>query len=357
MDKLHLFRERLKELNLDAALIFDELNQRYLSDYAFTDGFLAISQDEALLVTDFRYYESAIENADKSFGVISSDVPRSEVLKRFISENSVKRIGFEGGSITYALYKAYSEKYSDLEFVDIGDVIEKIRQIKTPLEIAKIQAAQDIADKAFSNLLNSMSTSMTEIEVAAELEYSMRRLGADGVAFETIAVSGKASSVPHGTPRNVKLEKGFLTLDFGAKLDGYLSDMTRTVVIGKADEEMKKLYATVLEAQRRALDFLREGADAGEADRVARDYIDSFEEYKGTFGHSLGHSIGLFVHEAPGLSKRYLGLRLESGIVTSVEPGIYLFGKYGCRIEDMVAIEKNGYYNFTKSPKELIEIY
>ena len=127
MDKLHLFREKLRELDLDGALIFDELNQRYLCDYAFTDGFLAISQDEALLVTDFRYYESALEKADKSFRVINSDVPRSEVLKRFISENSVKRIGFEGGSVTYALYKAYSEKYSELEFVDLGDIIEKIR--------------------------------------------------------------------------------------------------------------------------------------------------------------------------------------------------------------------------------------
>ncbi len=220
-----------------------------------------------------------------------------------------------------------------------------------------MQCAQDIADKAFSDLLGVLSPNMTEIEVAAELEYSMRKLGADGPAFDTIAVSGRASSVPHGTPRNVKLESGFLTMDFGAKYEGYLSDMTRTVVIGKADDEMKKLYNTVLLAQSKALDYLRAGVDAGEADKVARDIIDSVPEFKGTFGHSLGHSIGLLVHEQPGLSPRSFGTILCEGQVTSVEPGIYLFGKYGCRIEDMVAIEKNGVHNFTHSPKELIEIY
>ena len=148
-----------------------------------------------------------------------------------------------------------------------------------------------------------------------------------------------------------------LTMDFGAKLGGYCSDMTRTLVIGKADAEMKKLYDTVLLAQKSALEYLKAGADAGEADKIARDIIDSVEEYKDSFGHSLGHSIGLFVHEFPSLSKRSFGTKLKAGQVTSVEPGIYLFGKYGCRIEDMVAIEENGVRNFTKSTKELIEIY
>jgi len=205
--------------------------------------------------------------------------------------------------------------------------------------------------------LKNITLNMTEQDVAVELEYAMRKNGAEGFAFETIAVSGDASALPHGTPRNVKLKAGFLTMDFGAKFEGYCSDMTRTVVIGKADAEMKKLYNTVLEAQLKALDFLREGVDCGEADKVARDVIESHPEYSEAFGHSLGHSIGLFVHETPGLSKRGFGTKLMAGQVTSVEPGIYLFGKYGCRIEDMVAIEENGIHNFTKSPKELIEIY
>ena len=356
MDKLFELRKKMKEADLDAIVVFDELNARYLSEYAFTDGYLCISQSEALLITDFRYYEAALVSANPAFEVLNPK-SRAETFAKFLSDNSVKRIGFEGGSVTYQLYKNYSDKYSDVEFVSIGQMIDELRRIKTPEELRKMQCAQDIADKAFSDLLGVLSPNMTEIEVAAELEYSMRKLGADGPAFDTIAVSGRASSVPHGTPRNVKLESGFLTMDFGAKYEGYLSDMTRTVVIGKADDEMKKLYNTVLLAQSKALDYLRAGVDAGEADKVARDIIDSVPEFKGTFGHSLGHSIGLLVHEQPGLSPRSFGTILCEGQVTSVEPGIYLFGKYGCRIEDMVAIEKNGVHNFTHSPKELIEIY
>jgi hypothetical protein len=195
---------------------------------------------------------------------------------------------------------------------------------------------------------------MTEIEVAAELEYAMRRNGADGFAFETIAVSGDASSLPHGTPRNVKLKKGFLTMDFGAKYEGYCSDMTRTIVIGRADAEIKKLYNTVLEAQTRAIAYLRSGCDQGEADKVARDFIDSYPEFKGAFGHSLGHGVGLFIHENPRLSTKSFGKALRAGEVVTVEPGIYLYGKYGCRIEDMVKIEDGGVHNFTKSTKELL---
>jgi Xaa-Pro aminopeptidase len=220
-----------------------------------------------------------------------------------------------------------------------------------------MQRAQDIADAAYAEVLKSLTPNMTEIEVAAELEYKMRGLGADGVSFGTIAVSGDASALPHGTPRGVKLKSGFLTMDFGAKYKGYCSDMTRTVCIGRADADMKKLYNTVLSAQLAALDFLREGVDCYEADKVARDIIDANPEFKGAFGHSLGHSVGLLVHESPALSPKAKGRALRAGEIVTVEPGIYLFGKYGCRIEDMVKIEQSGVYNFTHSPKELVEIY
>jgi len=356
MDKLLKLREKMKEQELDAIVVFDELNARYLAEYAFTDGYLCISQNEAFLVTDFRYYEAALECANSNFQVLNPK-SRDEFFDSFISRNSVKKFGFEGGSVTYAVYKRYQDMYPEVEFVSIGRIIEDLRRIKSAEEIGYMQAAQDITDKAFSHIVNVLTPNMTEIDVAAELEYIMRKLGAEGPAFDTIAVSGKASSVPHGVPRNVKLESGFLTMDYGAKVNGYLSDMTRTVVIGKADADMKKLYNTVLTAQKKALEFLRAGVDAGEADKVARDIIDACPEYKGTFGHSLGHSIGLRVHEQPGLSTRSFGIKLQAGQVTSVEPGIYLFGKYGCRIEDMVAIKEDGILNFTKSPKELIEIY
>lgn len=356
MDKLKTLRKWMREQELDAIFIFDELNQRYLSDFAFSDGFLSISMDEAYLVTDFRYYEAALSRADKNFKVISPD-SRASILEKIINDGQFKKIGLEGSYLTYEHYQGYVDKYPQVEFINIGNVIAEMRRVKTPEELAKIQKAQDITDKAFSHVLNVLTPDMTEIEVAAEIEYAMRRLGADGPAFDTIAVSGRASALPHGTPRAQKLERGFLTMDFGAKFDGYLSDMTRTVVIGKANEEMRHLYNTVLHAQKSAIEYLRAGADAGEADKVARDIIDSYEEYRGSFGHALGHSIGLFVHESPSLSKRSFGVRLLKGQVTSVEPGIYLLGKYGCRIEDLVAIEEDGVYNFTKSTKELIEIY
>ena len=352
--RLTKLRNQMKQLNVDAVLVLDELNQHYLSEFAFTDGLIFITMNKAYLVTDFRYYEMALGKANKSFEVITPD-NRKEFLNRVISEEGIKTIGFEGGFVSYETYRSYCENYP-CEFVNICDTIEVIRQIKSADEIEKMQKAQDITDKALASLLKIITPEMTELDVAVELEYAMRKGGADSFAFDTIAVSGDASALPHGTPRNVKLKKGFLTMDFGARYDGYCADMTRTIVIGKADDEIKKLYNTVLKAQTEALNYLREGADCGEADKIARDIIDAIPEYKGAFGHSLGHSVGLFIHESPRLYSRGFGRKLRAGEILTVEPGIYLFGKYGCRIEDMVAVTKDGIHNFTHSPKELIEI-
>ena len=352
--RLTKLRNKMTELNVDAVIVLDELNQHYLSEFAFTDGCLFITKEKAYLITDFRYYEMALNKANKSFEVLTPD-NRREFIKKVISDEGIKTIGFEGGSVSYETYRSYCENYP-CEFVNIGDTIEVIRQIKSADEIEKMQRAQDITDAALASLLKIITPNMTELDVAVELEYAMRKGGADSFAFETIAVSGDASALPHGTPRNVKLKKGFLTMDFGAKYDGYCADMTRTIVIGKADEEIKRLYNTVLRAQTEAIAYLKEGADCGEADKVARDIIDSIPEYKGAFGHSLGHSVGLFIHESPRLYSRGFGRKLNVGEILTVEPGIYLFGKYGCRIEDMVAIEKDGVHNFTHSTKELIEI-
>ena len=353
MTKVEKLRIKMKEMGLDAVLVLDELNQRYLSDFAFTDGFLFVTMNKAYLVTDFRYYEMAIKGAEKSFEILMPD-NRAAFIDKVMAEEGGAVVGFEGGSVSYEVYKLYEQKHPHLKFVNIGKTIEVLRAIKTPEELEYMKKAQDITDKAFTHLLSMIKTDMTELEVAVELEYAMRKLGADGVAFDTIAVSGDASALPHGTPRNVKLRPGFLTMDYGAKYNGYCSDMTRTIVIGKADEDIKKLYNTVLNAQLAALDYLKAGCDCAVADRIAREIIN--RDYEGKFGHGLGHSVGLFIHEAPSLYARGAGVKLEVGNVVTVEPGIYLFGKYGCRIEDMVAIEEGGVYNFTHSTKELIEI-
>ena len=353
MSKLLKLRNKMKEIGVDSVIVLDELNQHYLSGFAFTDGFLLITLNKAYLVTDFRYYEMALNAADKQFEVLTPE-NRGEFIDKALSDEGSKTVGFEGGSVSYDVYRSYCDKHPHLAFVNIGDAIEVIRQIKDEDEIAKMQKAQDITDKAFSHILKVINRDMTELDVAVELEYAMRKNGANAFAFDTISVSGDASALPHGTPRNVKLREGFLTMDFGAKFDGYCSDMTRTIVIGKADSEIKKLYNTVLSAQLAALDYLKAGADCGEADKIARDIINV--DYNGAFGHSLGHSVGLFIHESPRLYSRGFGRKLNVGEIVTVEPGIYLFGKYGCRIEDMVAITESGIYNFTRSTKELIEI-
>ncbi len=351
--KLTKLRNKMKEEGIDSVIVFDELNQHYLSDFAFTDGFLLVTHTEAYIVTDFRYYEMATIGASKQFKIVMPD-DRHAFIDEVLGASEAKNLGFEGGFVSYELYHSYSEKHPSVELVNIGGMIEEIRQIKDSREIELMQRAQDITDKAFSHVLGILNPNMTELDVAVELEYAMRKNGASSFAFETIAVSGDASALPHGTPRNVKLRPGFLTMDFGARLDGYCSDMTRTVVIGKADADIKKLYNTVLEAQLAALDFIKAGVDCGEADKIARDIID--KDYKGAFGHSLGHSVGLFIHEKPSLSFKSFGRSLRAGEIVTVEPGIYLFGKYGCRIEDMVAVTENGIHNFTHSTKELIEI-
>lgn len=356
MSRVEKIRAQLKENGFDAVLVFDELNQYYLSGFSFSDGFLFISENEAYLVTDFRYLESAEKEAFKEFKVIVPE-NRKEFLEKTLKSNGCKVVGFEGRFVSYDLFRKLSEDYPYCQFKNIGGIIEKLRRFKDAEEIEIMQKAQDITDKAFASVLKVITPDMTEIDVAAELEYVMRKNGASGLAFDTIAVSGDASALPHGVPRNVKLKNGFLTMDFGAKYRGYCSDMTRTIVIGRADAEIKKLYNTVLSAQLAALDALHVGAECSAVDRVARDLIESNPEYKGCFGHGLGHSVGLYIHEEPRLSPKAKDNFAKVGEVYTVEPGIYLFGKYGCRIEDMVVVEENGIRNFTKSTKELIEIY
>lgn len=355
MNQLTKLKNRLFEKGLDGVIIFNELNQRYLTRFHFSDGFLLITKSKACLLTDFRYLEMAKKAVSSDFEVATPE-NKVEFVKKIISEEGIKLLGFEGESVSYAKFSRLKKDFPEVEFCDIGNLLENMREVKEEWEIELIAKSQEITDLAFSGLLSRIKTDMTETEVAAELEYLMKRAGSEEMAFETIAVSGDASALPHGVPRNCKLKRGFLTLDFGSKYGGYCSDMTRTIVIGRADPEMKKLYNTVLKAQRAALEYLRAGADCGEADRAARDIIDSVPEYKGTFGHSLGHSVGLFIHESPSLSKRGFGISLKQGQVVTVEPGIYLYGKYGCRIEDMVKIEEGGIKNFTKSVKDLIEI-
>ena len=353
--KLEKVRAAMDARGLDALFITDELNQRYLLGYPFTDGMLLILPKAAYMITDFRYYEEAMQKADKSFEVVMPS-PRAAFVCDVLRGADAHVVGYESASLSCDEFSRLEKLYADYTFRPCGDMMAVVRQIKTPDELENMAKAQAITDAAFAHILKVMTPTMTEIEVALELEFFMRKNGADGLAFETIAVSGSASALPHGKPRNLPLQKGFLTMDYGASYNGYCSDMTRTIVIGKADDKMKHLYQTVLSAQKAGLAAVTAGAEGYAVDKVARDIIDG-TVFKGCFGHSLGHGVGLFIHESPRLASSAKDSFLEVGHVVTVEPGIYVVGEYGCRIEDMVAVEENGCHNFTKSPKEMIEMF
>ena len=358
MTHLQAFQNKLAG-KCDAAIVSSPQNQFYLSHFPFSDGYLLVFPDEAYLVTDFRYAEAAEAKAAKGFTVLSPDRGPTSAIKELLVKRGVKTLLLEEQAVTLAEKAHFASAFEGVEFVNgAGVLFRDLRIHKDAAELAAIERAQEITDAAFAHILDYINPTRTERDVALELEFFMRRNGAECAAFETIAVSGSASSVPHGTPRDVMLEKGFLTMDFGARFDGYCSDMTRTVMIGRADEEQKRLYNTVLTAQKAALAEIGGGMACSTADKIARDIIEIDAGYRGCFGHSLGHGVGIDIHEAPGLSFRAPeSSLLEPGHVVTVEPGIYITGKYGCRIEDMVAVNDDGTIrNFTKSPKELIEL-
>lgn len=352
-------REALIKDKNEAILITSEINQRYFSGLNYTDGYVLILPENAYLLADFRYIEVARRDVSEDiFNIVMPEGSMTAELERICREEGIKKIYTEEEELSCGAFDRLCKALVGVELVGGASAeIVKIRAIKSPEEIAKMNEAQKITDMAFEHILGFINYDRTELEVALELEFFMRAHGAEGIAFETIAVSGTASSMPHGVPRDVKLERGFLTMDFGAKFDGYCSDMTRTVVIGKADEDIRRVYNTVLSAQKAALEIIAEGLPCRAADKVARDIIYG-AGYEGCFGHGLGHGVGMLVHEAPRLSSAApADSLLTPGHVVTVEPGIYLAGKYGCRIEDMVAIGEDGeIFNFTKSPKELIEI-
>ena len=355
MTQLQRFQKTLTEKNIEGVLFSSAENQYYLSGFDFSDGYVLVTQKNAYLLCDFRYIEAARETV-KELTVIRPETSMRIELSALCKENSITELLIEEDNLTYGSFGLISKSLDGVSILPgASKLINTQRAVKLPYELELIEKAQEITDKAFEHILGYISTDRTEAEIAIELEYSMRSMGADGIAFETIAVSGSASSLPHGVPSRNKLSRGFLTMDFGAKYKGYCSDMTRTVSIGKPTEEMVKVYDTVLSAQKNALSNIRKGLSCRDADALARSIITD-NGYGKAFGHSLGHGVGLYVHEEPRVSPSAPSdSLLEAGNVVTVEPGIYLEGRFGCRIEDMIAIKADGSVrNFTKSPKELM---
>lgn len=336
-----------------AAVILSESNRLYLTGFSSSDGAVFVTPSEKYLVVDFRYYEMARSKV-KGFKVILAQRGILSEVKKISETENIKRLVFEDDYLTVSHDKAIKKLFDKFEILYFEDLLKLLRAEKTPEEIEKIKVSQRLTDEAFSHLLNLLSPNMTENDVASEIEYYFKKNGAE-TAFKTIAVSGANSSLPHGVPSDKKLAlNSFLTLDFGAKLDGYASDMTRTVVIGKATPEMKEIYDIVLAAQLNALDAVKAGKTGSEIDAAARDLI-SLKGYGDCFGHSTGHGLGIDVHEYPSFSPKF-DFSIPENSVMSVEPGIYIEGKFGVRIEDIVVVKREKCEILTLSDKNLIEI-
>ncbi|MCL2518030.1 MAG: aminopeptidase P family protein [Oscillospiraceae bacterium] len=354
MNRLEKLVKKIPD-DIDGVLITSPMSQLYLTQYNFTDGYVLVTRNKSYVFADGRYIEAAKNQITDGFEIVLLTGKQSEYLGKIFEKESIKSLGFEDTKLECSALEKLKETFSEMEFKPIGNLIYKLREYKDICEVEKIKAAQRIADAAFDHIVNMITPETTETEISLELEYFMRRNGSQGTAFDIIAVSGSASAQPHGVPRNQKLERGFLVLDYGAVVDGYRSDMTRTVFIGKANDEEVKIYNTVLEAQLKALGFIAPYVKSMDADKAARDVITNagYGEY---FTHSLGHGVGLEIHEGPRVAANAADVILESGHVITVEPAIYLAGKLGVRIEDMVLITETGTENLTTSPKHLMEI-
>jgi Xaa-Pro aminopeptidase len=355
MDNYKRVQELLQKQSLGAVLISNGNNMRYISGFAGETGYVYISETRHAVVTDFRYTIQAEMEAEGYEIITIGNGGYEETLNDILATDDIKRLGFEAEDMLFATYNKLKDKLKVQELVPLGNELTTMRRIKTPRELEYIRQAEAIGDQVFTDILDFIKPGMTELEVAARIEYLLKVKGAQGCSFPAIVASGVNSSMPHAVPSSKKIEVGdFLTMDFGCVYEGYCSDMTRTIVIGKASEKQKEVYQTVLKAQLAALDFLKAGVKGKEVDKVARDIIYS-AGYEGCFGHGLGHSVGLHIHENPRLSMLEEDI-IEAGMTETVEPGIYIKGFGGVRIEDLVVVTEDGYENFTFSNKNLIEL-
>lgn len=338
--------------NVDGALIVSPESRRYFTGFNASDGFLFITKSGSVFLTDSRYIEAA-KNKIICCEVEEQKGKLMDYAKRF----NCKVLAVEADRLTVTQLKNLRKALHGIKLTTVGTdkIIDSFRAVKNEAEIENICKAQRIAEAAFDHILGFIKVGVTEKEIALELDHYMLSHGADGLSFETIAISGANTSKPHGVPTDKKIEHGdFVTMDYGAVVNGYHSDMTRTVAVGAASDEQKKIYKIVFEAQLAVLRVLKNGVKCSDADKAARDVITEagYGEY---FRHSTGHGVGIEIHEKPFISPKSTAT-LRSGNVVTDEPGIYIPGKFGVRIEDMALITENGCKNLTKAPKELIII-
>ena len=338
--RIQRLRQRMGEEGLDAFFISSPENRVYLSGFTGSAGYLYITPSSATLATDFRYTEQAgIQAPEHEVVRIAGSL---DWFKSMVSDSAARRVGFEGSNVTVNTYQSLTEALKELDpapqLVATNSLVDQLRAVKEPEELVIMEHAVCIADTAMEQVSARIRPGITEREVAWQMEVAMRELGADSISFDTIIAAGPNGARPHHRASDYAIQKGdAIVIDMGAKYNGYCSDMTRTFILGEADETFRKVYDIVLDAQETAEAAVRAGMTGSETDGLARKVIDD-AGYGETFGHSLGHGIGVLVHEFPRVGPNSTSA-IEDGMVFSVEPGIYITGWGGVRIEDLVVME------------------
>ena len=354
-----MFKERIVKIQSElesneALLVTSHSNRFYLTGFESSAGKVLVTKDVAYFLIDFRYFEKAKSVVNSCKVMLSERV--SGEINELLKKHAVKTVFLETFSTSvdeFASLKNALTEYIVSDDKKFDTFLEDMRSVKTEGELELIKKAQVITDQTFSYIIDRIEPGRSEIDVMLDMEFYMRKLGSEGVSFDFIVVSGKNSSLPHGVPTEKKIEEGdFVTMDFGAVVDGYRSDMTRTVAVGSVSDEQLRVYDTVLKAQIEAIKAVKPDVVCKEVDKVARDIING-AGYEGCFGHGLGHSVGIEIHENPCFNTRCETI-LKKGTVMTVEPGIYLENKFGVRIEDMVYVTESGCIDITGSDKKLI---
>lgn len=349
IDKLRLV---MQEKGLKALLITNATNRLYMTGFTGSAGYVLITDTKAYLLTDFRYMTQAPQQAP-AYEVVEHAPKAMDTVKQLLDQHGLKKVGFEQNDLTYGTYLATAQALSGIELIPTDGLVEQLRIIKDASELAVMQEAADLADRTFTHILNFLKPGAKELDIALEIEMFVRKNGAASTSFETIVASGERSALPHGKASDRILQSNeFVKMDYGAYYKNYCSDITRTVVLGKPTDKHKEIYNIVLEAQLEALDKIRPGMTGKEADALCRDVITRYG-YGDYFGHGTGHGLGLEIHEEPRLSR--LGHTvLTPGMTVTVEPGIYLPGFGGVRIEDDIVITDTGIKIITQSSKDFI---
>ncbi|ANE48086.1 Xaa-Pro dipeptidase [Paenibacillus swuensis] len=352
--RINNLRTAMEEAGLQALFITNPHNRKYISGFTGSSGYILITMDRAILFTDFRYMTQAPEQA-KALEVLEHLPVVMDSVKEVLKASGIDKLGFEQADVAYGDYATYAAQLQSIELVPSDGLVEGLRMFKDAGELRIMQEAADLADRTFEHILTFIKPGLTELEVALEMEIFMRRNGATSSSFDTIVASGERSALPHGvaSPRVIQGNE-FIKLDFGAYYQDYCSDLTRTVVLGQHQPKHREIYDIVLEAQMHALDKIQPGMTGKEADALTRDIITRYG-YGEYFGHGTGHGLGMEVHEAPRLSIRSETI-LKPGMTVTVEPGIYLPGFGGVRIEDDIVITENGIQILTHATKQFTTI-